>query len=224
MYTIKNLILIGTSHISIESVKEVRETIESHTPDIIALELDLKRFKKIISNKEEKISLKDIGKKGFLMNLVGVYIERYLGKKVGTKPGVEMKEAIKLAKKYKIKIALIDQDIQITLQKLRARFTFKEKLNLVKNILKSIFSSKRISFDLNKVPEQKLIKKLTLEIKRDYPSLYKTLIEERDEVMSSGLLKLMQENEKVVAVVGAGHIPGITKTVKWKLQKKKSGT
>ena len=95
---------------------------------------------------------------------------------------------------------------------------------MVKNILKSIFSSKRISFDLNKVPEQKLIKKLTLEIKRDYPSLYKTLIEERDEVMSSGLLKLMQENEKVVAVVGAGHIPGITKTVKWKLQKKKSGT
>jgi len=221
MYTIKSLILIGTSHISLESVKEVKETIEKTHPDIIALELDLKRFKQLISAKKHKISIRDIGKKGFLLNLIGAYIESYLGKKVGTTPGVEMKEAIQLAKNNHIKIALIDQDIQITLRKLKSRITFKEKLNFIKNIFKGIFLQQKLSFDLSKVPEQKLINKLTLEIKRGYPSIYRTLIEERDEIMADALLNLIKEDKKVVAVIGAGHIPGIAKIVKWKLQKKK---
>ena len=221
MYTIKNLILIGTSHISPESVKEVNKSIEENNPDIIALELDLERFKRLISNKKHKISIKDIGKSGFLINLVGAYLERYLGKKVGTSPGVEMKEAINLARKNNIKIALIDQDIRITLKKLKSRFTFKEKLNIVKNIFKGIFSTNKMVFDLKRVPEQKLIKKLTLEIKQEYPSIYKTLIEERDEIMADALFKLMVNNKKIIAVIGDRHIQGITKRIKWNLQKKK---
>jgi len=220
MHTIKNLILVGTSHISLESAKEVEKAILENSPEIIAIELDLKRFRKLFS-KNEKINWKNIGRQGFFLNIIGAWVEKYLGKKVGTTPGVEMKKAISLAKKHKIKIALIDQDIQVTLQKLKSRFTFKEKLRFVKNILKSLFNPKKIPFDLRKVPEQKLIKKLTLEVKKDYPSLHRTLIEERDKIMANNLLRLMKEGNKVVAIVGAGHIPGIKKIIKWNLQNKR---
>ncbi len=224
MHTIQNLIIVGTSHIAIESIQEVTKAIVELKPDIIALELDLKRFKRLISGKEHKVKLSDIRQKGFLINLIGAYIERYLGKKVGVMPGAEMKEAIRLAKEDKIKIALIDQDISITLRKLKENFTWREKLRLVKTILTAPFatqSTKKIKLDLTKVPEQKLINQLTLQVKKEYPSIYKVLIEERNEIMASKLITLMHENKKVLAIVGAGHVSGMERIIKWNLAKKK---
>ena len=105
MHTIQNLIIIGTSHIAVESIDEVTTAIAELKPEIIALELDLKRFKRLTSKTKYKLKLSDIGQKGFLINLIGSYIERYLGKKVGVLPGSEMKRAIHLARKNNIKIA-----------------------------------------------------------------------------------------------------------------------
>ena len=221
MHTIQNLIIIGTSHIAIESVNEVKKAINEQTPDIIALELDLKRFRKLASNAKYKFKFSDIKQKGFLINLIGSHLEHWLGKKVGVIPGAEMKKAINLAKEKNIKIALIDQDIGITLKKLKEKFTLREKFRLFKTIILAPFSSKKFSIDLRKVPEQKLINKLTLQLRREFPSVYNVLIEERNKVMSERLIKLMQENKKVLAVVGAGHVSGIEKILKWNLTKKK---
>ena len=96
----KNLTIIGTSHISVESIKEVQSKILKIRPDIIALELDSKRFYALTA-KNKKISLSDIkkiGLKGYLFNLIGSYLERKLGKLVGISPGSEMLEAIRIAK------------------------------------------------------------------------------------------------------------------------------
>ena len=221
MHTIQNLTIIGTSHIAIESIEEVTKAIQELKPNIIALELDLKRFKKLTSKTKYKLRLADIRQKGFLINLIGSYIEHYLGKKVGVLPGSEMKKAIYLAKKNNIKIALIDQDISTTLRKLKKNFTLKEKLKLIKTILTAPFTAKRFSIDLRKVPEQKLINKLILQVKKDYPSVYEVLIEERNKIMAARLINLMQENKKVLAIVGAGHVSGMDKILKWNLAKKK---
>lgn len=221
MHTIQNLTILGTSHIALESINEVTRAIEELKPDIIALELDLKRFKKLTSKEKHKFSLSDIRQKGFLINLIGAYIERYLGKKVGILPGAEMKKAIYLAKKNNIKIALIDQDISLTLKKLKENFTLKEKLKLIKTIFTAPFTARKFSIDLRKVPEQKLINKLTLQVKKDYPSVYNVLIEDRNKIMSENLINLMKENKKVLAIVGAGHVSGMEKILKWNLAKKK---
>ncbi len=221
MHTIQNLIIIGTSHISVESIEEVAKAIHQLKPDIIALELDLKRFKRLTSKARYRLKLSDIGQKGFLINLIGSYLERYLGKKVGVMPGAEMKKAIYLAKEYNIKIALIDQDIAVTLKNLKEKFSSREKLRLIKNIVIAPFSARKIKIDLRKVPEQKLINQLTLQVKKDYPSIYEVLIEERNKIMAARLIKLMHENKRVLAVVGAGHVSGMEKIIKWNLQKKK---
>lgn len=218
MTIFKNLTIIGTSHIATESIKEVETQILNLKPEVIALELDLLRFQKLTSKQQKKIHFSF--RKGFLLNLIGAWIEKKLGEKVGTIPGEEMKTAINLAKKENIKISLIDQDIRITLQKLSKEFTFKEKLRFLKDILLGILSKQKIKIDLTKVPDKKLIKKVITNIKKRYPSIYKVLVEERNEIMAKKLITLMQQYKTVLAIVGAGHVDDLIEKIKCLSQKK----
>ena len=115
----KNLYIVGTSHISPQSLKQVEYILLKIRPEIIALELDRKRLPALLGQKKKSLKLSDIrkvGLKGFLFNLIGAYAEKRLGKITGIKPGSEMKKAIEIAKSLGSKIALIDQDIEITLK------------------------------------------------------------------------------------------------------------
>ncbi len=215
----KNLILVGTSHIAKQSVDQVKNIILDKDPDIIALELDRKRFYALRYKKQRKASLrsiKNIGVKGFLFQLIGAWVEAKLGKYVGVKPGSEMITAIQLAKEHKKKIALIDQDIEITLKRFSQEFSFKEKANLVIDILTAPFKRKKIPFDLTKVPSQAVIKKLVADVKKRYPNVYKVLIKERNDVMARNLYMLMRDYPKklILGIIGAGHEEEIMDLIK----------
>ncbi len=211
MLTYKNLTILGTSHIAIESIKQVQSVILTQRPEIIAVELDLLRFQNLMTKKKQKLKFSDIRKlgfKGFLFNIIGAYIEKKLGEIVKVSPGSEMKKAITLGIKLKSEIALIDQDIRITLKKLSKSITFKEKLTFIKDILKALIIRKpEITFDLRKVPDQETINKMVKKVKDSYPSVYKILIKERNNHMAKALYKLMNSNKdkKILAIVGAGH-------------------
>ena len=81
----KNLTIIGTSHISSESVDAITKFIEEEKPEIIALELDKDRFYSIQQSKREAgfREIFQVGVKGYLFSLIGEYVERKLGEKVG---------------------------------------------------------------------------------------------------------------------------------------------
>ena len=216
METYKNLIIIGTSHISIESVREVESVILKNKPEIVAIELDRVRFNSLMS-KDRKISIRDITKigfKGYLFNIIGAWIEKQLGKIVNVKPGSEMLKAIEIGKKVDSKIALIDQDIRITLKRLSKELTWKEKFTFVKDLVKGLFSRKKIKIDLTKVPSKKLIKSLIEKLKKDYPNLHKVLIEERNIILAKNLNKLLSTNKTIVAVIGAGHTEEVLDLIK----------
>jgi len=217
MLIYKNLVLIGTSHISPESVKEVELEVIRNKPDVVAIELDLARFKAMMSNKKRKISFKDIrkiGVKGFLITLIGGYVERKLGKLTGVAPGSEMIKAIKVSRKINCDLALIDDDIGKVMKRLGKGISWREKLRFVWELIKSPFSRTRVKFDLNKVPSKKVINKLTSKLKEDYPSVYKILIEERNHYLANNLRKLMEKYGKVIGVVGAGHEDEIVNLIK----------
>ena len=124
-------------------------------------------------------------------------------------PGSEMLKAIGLAKKKNIKIALIDQDIEITLRRFSKELTWKEKMNFLIDIFKAPFNReiKKMNIDLTKVPDKKIINELIKKLKKRYPNIYKVLIHERNKIMAVNLRKLMKENpeKKILAIVGAGH-------------------
>ena len=215
----ENLHIVGTSHIAIQSIDEVKVVIQRYNPKIIALELDIARLKSLLSHEETRLKFKDIkrfGIRGFLFNIIGAYIEKKLGKLVGIKPGTEMRTAIEIAKEKKLKVALIDQDISITLKNLTCRLTTKEKIRFISDIIKGFFSKNKLKIDLSKVPSKDFIRKITLQVKKRYPSIYKTLIEDRDLYMAKALYKIMNLNneDNVVAIVGAGHVDGIISNIK----------
>lgn len=216
----KNLIFLGTSHIAKQSLNEVSDYIEKEKPDIIAIELDNKRLPALMSQARRKASLgsiRQIGLKGFVFSLIGEWAERKLGKLVGVSPGAEMKQAVKTARKNSIRIALVDQDIELTLQRLSRMITWKEKLNFLIDIIKAMFAgNKDIEFDLTKVPSRRIIKKMVAQLKERYPNVYKVLIEERNEVIANNIKRLVDadSDKKILVILGAGHVDDVLEMIK----------
>jgi len=215
--------IIGTSHIAKQSVEEIRKAINDKKPDIVAVELDVNRAAALLQDQKRKISMRDIlkiGVKGYLFARIGQFVQQKLGKMVGVSPGSDMKTAILVASKNKLKVAFIDQPIQITLKKFSKSLTWKEKGRFIADIFNGIFFKKKQikqfgldKFDLTKVPEKELIKKMMGQMKKRYPSIYKVLVEDRNKYMVKKLVKLMRANpdKKILAIVGAGHEEGMKK-------------
>jgi len=135
---------------------------------------------------------------------------------VGVAPGTEMIKAVTAAQQTGAKIALIDQDIEITLKKFSKALTWKEKLTFLGDVIKGVIFKKGIKFDLEKVPSQKVIRKLIEDVKKRYPNVYKVLVEERNEYMAKRLAILAKNHpeENIIAVLGAGHEREIHKLLK----------
>ena len=200
-----------------------RNEIKNNTPDIVAVELDKKRLAALLSERQSRFSFYNmwkVGIKGYLFALLGSWGSKKLGKLVGAVPGQEMLEAINLAKKNKLDIALIDQDIEITLRNFSKALTWKEKWRFVKEIFRAVFRRKEVekelgidakSFDLTKVPSAELIKKLTGLMKEKYPNIYHVLVYERNVYMAKNIIHLIKYNKdkKILVIVGAGHVEGI---------------
>ncbi|MFC1723848.1 TraB/GumN family protein [Nanoarchaeota archaeon] len=228
MTEIPNLKIIGTSHIAKQSLDEIHTAFASFSPDIVAVELDRKRLHALFSKEEQKISLSDIrhiGFKGYVFALVGRFVQKKLGSAVGVAPGSEMKLAVELAHKNKLKIALVDQDIDKTLQRFSQALTWREKFRFIADMFRGLFNKKRAmeelgikDLDLSQVPDKEVIKKMILHLKRRYPSIYKVLVDERNHVMAKNIVKLLHKEpeSKILVIIGAGHEEGLQKLIQKK--------
>ena len=156
----REIILIGTAHISQASKELVRETIEAEKPDTICIELDEGRLKSIRDPERwKKTDLREVIKKKQLATLIanlvlGSYQKR-MGDQTGVKPGSELKEAADIATEKDIPIVLADRDIKITLKRTWACTPWYRKLSLLGGLFGSIFDKTEISEEeLAKIKEQ----------------------------------------------------------------------
>ena len=218
-----NIVLVGTAHISKDSVKEVKRVIEEFKPDIVAIELCQRRYDAITKkDKWENTPVTQLlkGNNSYLL-LAQTFlssIQRKLGKEYGVEPGSEMIAAMKEAEKHKLEVALVDRDISVTLKRAWRKMGFREKFRLVWEFLKAIVGydeEEMEDLDLKKLMDQDVISTLMEEFKEIAPSVSDVLINERDKYISK---KILDESKKgkVVAVVGAGHLKGIQEHLKRK--------
>lgn len=219
----KQVILIGTSHIAKESINKVRKIIAEEKPDVVAVELDYGRLESLLSEEKPRFSLysiKIVGFKGFLFALIGSWLSKKLGRVVGVDPGEDMLSAVKAAKEHKLKVALIDQNINVTLARFSRHFSWKERWHLVADMFKGLIMPKKQmkelgleDFDLTKVPSEELIEKLLDSTKDRYPNLYRVLVHERNVYMVKRIIRLMTDEKenisKLIVVIGAGHRKGM---------------
>lgn len=211
-----NIILIGTAHISQESVDEVRKAIETYKPDIVAVELCQRRYDTI--TKKEKwentpiTSLIKSNNSYFVLAQTFLSsVQRRLGEQYGVEPGSEMIAAMQEAEKQNLKVALVDRDITVTLKRAWRMMGIREKVKVAWEFLKAIFGydeEELEELDLKELMKQDVISQMMEEFSTIAPSAATVLIHERDQYIAQ---KIRDESNKgkVVAVVGAGHIKGI---------------
>ncbi len=215
------IVLIGTAHISKDSVAEVKKVIEEYKPNTVAVELCQRRYNAITKKREwENTPITKLLKSGnaylFLLQTFLASIQRRLGKEYGVEPGSEMVAAINEAKKYGLKVALIDRDISITLNRAWRKMGLREKFRLTWEFLKAILGydeEELEELDFKKLMDQDVISSLMEEFGEIAPSVTSVLINERDQYIAK---KILDESKKgkVVAVVGAGHLKGIQEYIK----------
>jgi len=188
-------------------------------PQIVALELDRGRLGALLSGNKGKGNILQYGIKGYVFAKLAHYVEHKLGARTGVKPGSEMILAYNLAQKNNARVALIDQDIRITLKRLN--ITWLERWRFIVDIFKGGFQyffnkDSLPRFDLHTVPPEELIESLITQMKDRYPNIYNVLVEERNQYMAKKLLTLMERfpESKILAVVGAGHGREIVRIVK----------
>ncbi len=210
----KEIILVGTAHISKVSVELAEKTIEEEKPDIVGVELDELRLHQLLGgNRWENTNVLTLIQQGqaglVLLNLYLAGLQRQLGEKVGVKPGEEMLVAVKKAQEKKIPLLLLDRSLQITMKRALASISFLEKIKLGGSLIVGLFGEET-KIDEKKIEEMKqtdLITKLMEELSKQYPKLKKTLVDERDVYISHALIQ--SPGKKIVAIVGAGHVNGI---------------
>ncbi|MDO5848135.1 MAG: TraB/GumN family protein [Methanobrevibacter sp.] len=212
------LTIIGTAHVSEESVDEVKDAIYEQHPDIVAIELDKGRYTRIKNEmmgieEDDAISVTEIIKQNkigvFLASTFLSYFQSKIGEDVDVKPGSEMVGAIEAAEDLGIPIALIDRDINITLQRALNKMTFKEKASFVWDSIVSFFKKDELEdeIDIEELKNPENLDEIMEMFQEISPGAYEVLVKERDAYLAGNILNLPQE--KIVAVVGAGHKPGI---------------
>jgi len=213
----KKIHLIGTAHVSKHSVDEVAEAIETEMPDHICLELDMGRMK----NKEEESSWSnmDIKKvlkegKGFLLlaNMALASFQKRMGDETDTQPGAEILKAARLAKEKEIPFSLCDREIQVTFKRAWRMSNLWNKAKLIATIISAVFSNEKLSEeDLEDLKKADVMQQMMDEMASELPAVKSVLIDERDRYLATKIYLAPGENK--LAVIGAGHMNGIVKTL-----------
>ncbi|OIJ12513.1 conjugal transfer protein TraB [Anaerobacillus alkalilacustris] len=209
----KEFILIGTAHVSKQSAQQVKQVIETEKPDVVCVELDEQRYQSITEGskwkdmdifrviKEKKATL-------LLMNLVISSFQKRVAKQFGIKPGQEMIQGIESAKEVGAKLVLADRNIQITFSRIWHQIGLWGKAKLLMQLISSIFSNESISEEeLEKLKSEDMLNSMLDDFTKTFPKLKVPLIDERDQFLAKKIKDA--PGNKVVAVLGAAHVPGI---------------
>jgi pheromone shutdown-related protein TraB len=209
----REVILVGTAHVSRESVRLVEEVIRAETPDAVCVELCAARHQAL--RQKDRWQNMDIvkvirEKKAFLLlsNLLLAAFQKRIARKMDVTPGAEMLRAVELAETSGAQLCLADRDIRATLSRAWHSLGIWSKAKLVFQLLLSMGQADDITAEeIERMKQQDVLEALLSEVGRSLPMLKTILIDERDRYLAA---KIRQApGRKIVAVVGAGHVPGI---------------
>ena len=209
------IVIVGTAHVSEKSVQEVVGRIEELRPDIVAVELCPARYRAITGQEDEReIKISELLSGGKLYLLLVqwflAYIQRKMGEEMGVKPGSEMLAAIEAAKKVGARVALVDRDISITIQRFWSAMSFLDKFRLVWSLLPAAFGRGEEEIDIDSITQADIVSQMISEFRKISPGAANVLVDERDAFLARNLF-LLSKQGRVLAVVGAGHREGITR-------------
>jgi pheromone shutdown-related protein TraB len=209
----RTITLIGTAHISQDSINEVTEAIKTQKPDCVAIELDQKRCDSIKNpDSWRQLDIIKVLKRGegflLLANLVLASFQKRMGQNVGVRPGDEMVAAMKVAEELNIPTTMVDRPIQTTLRRAWAKNSLWGKCKLLSAMISSAFTSEKISSEeIEELKNNSEMDSMMKELSDYMPTVKEVLIDERDKYLASHIWESKGSN--IIAVLGAGHLPGV---------------
>ena len=209
----KEIILLGTAHVSKESAAQVIQIVEAEDPDTIAVELCQSRYNSLQQENRWKDTniIKVIREKkaGLLLaNLVLSSYQRRIAEQFGIEPGEEMKVGVKVAEEKDKTLLLADRNIQTTLSRVWNMMNISGKIKVMLSLVMSIFSDEEIAEEeLEALRKGDALAAALNEMAESFPQLKRTLIDERDQYIANKLRK--SDGKKILAILGAGHLPGV---------------
>lgn len=209
----RTFIIIGTAHVSKHSVLDVERTLEAERPDTVAIELCRPRYESILnSDRLQEMNIFTVLRQGkgtlVLANLLLASFQKRIGDKLGIRPGAEMIRAAEIAREQGHELVLADRDVQATLKRAWAGLGLWQRARLISSVFGGMFSDTEIQAEeLEKMKRGDVLTSLLQEMGQTFPTLMQVLIHERDLYLMDSIRSA--PGDKVVAVVGAGHVPGI---------------
>lgn len=211
----RTITLVGTAHVSKESVDEVRSIIDQVKPDHICLELDKGRWQSKTEHQSwENQDIRKVFKnnKAFLMvaNMALAGYQKRMGDQNKSAPGDEIVTAGRIAEERKIPFSLCDREIQVTLKRAWRLSSFWNKMKLLAELLSAVFSKEEVSEkELEELKQNATMQAMMKDLAKDLPAVKQVLIDERDQYLATSIWNAPGKN--IVAVIGAGHQRGIVK-------------
>ena len=209
----REFLLVGTAHVSAESLAEVKASIASESPDHVCVEIDSGRLKNLEENRKwSGTDLKNVLRKGqgFMMmaNLALSSFQRRMGQDTGVQPGEEMKAAVDTARELNIRFSCGDRPIQPTLSRAWRLSGLWSRLKLLSSLIASVLTNETASAEeIEGLKDADAMAGMMKELADYLPSVKEVLIDERDHYLASSIFTA--NGKKVLAVVGAAHVPGI---------------
>ncbi len=209
----KEIVLVGTAHISQDSVETVIRTIDEIIPDTVCVELDTQRYQSLINKKGwESLNLKELIKKKqvpfLLSNLALSSYQKRMGLQTGVKPGAELAAAAQTAEERGMAVELVDRNIRTTLLRVWRKTGLWNKTKVMASLVGSLFEKQELNEEeLAKLRESDTLSSMLDEMGKVLPSVKQILVDERDTYMAYHIRNA--PGKKVLAVVGAAHLPGI---------------
>lgn len=211
--------IVGTAHVSAKSVEEVEQAIEHVQPDIVAVELDDTRYRQLKGDLPDDLEPEDLLQGNtvyqFLAYWMLSYVQQRLGERFDIEPGADMRAAVESAEKIGAGVALVDRDIQTTIQRFWTRMTLRERFRMIFGLFMGMFGfatgmdGDAAEFDIDEMTDTDVVTAMMEEFRRFSPGGAEALIDERDAYIAHHLVGLRDQGYTVVAVVGAGHRSGI---------------
>jgi pheromone shutdown-related protein TraB len=217
--------IIGTAHVSHTSVDEVRSVIEKVRPDVVAVELCQQRYDALTNdNSFRNLDVFKIVRQGKTLFLLGHLslsaYQRRMGDALGIKPGAELLAAAQAGRAVGSRIELIDRNVNVTLNRTWKNIGLWKRSMLLASLIagdqekpsrtKAANDGPDLATKIEDLKDPKSLADMLSEFARVLPEVKGPLIDERDQYLVSSMQDSAGTAKRVVAVVGAAHVPGMT--------------
>ena len=207
--------ILGTAHVSSESVELVRNQIEEWGPDLVAVELCPSRMAALTEpeslDSEDLLKIIKEGRSAMILLQSALAAQqRRMGISSGEKPGAELLAAVNAAEESDIPVEMIDRDVVITLRRAWRKMGMIEKWRIL-NALLWEEDDEEVSVD-EVLGNSDLLSSMMEEAREVAPRAGEVLIDERDAFLA-GRIQQIRGKGKVLAVIGAGHLSGVVQNL-----------